>query len=629
VDAAMMPNLTYLQEPIAGSVYWRRLVEVCRRAESHLAFHVIVNSCIAIAALAAGLTADSRGDPRALWTVELVCQIIFTFELIIKMTAAALEMRRFFRDHWNKFDFVIVLNGWLEVGSFTLGGTKALRLLRLLRLLRAVRASPRLQSMVESLFKGFCAVGWVLVLLVLFNYIFGCLGVMLFKETDPFHYASVELAMFTTYQVETLDDWEHIYRACAYGCGEYPGYYPKTEGIISLECKGSKGLGGVAAMYFLVVVICGGLVIPSMLVGIVALAFEESFRKTELERKTMADSDRIISRVKEDMPSFFTSARLLRFRRVFDAMYVDKGGSLDLNEIGPLLKYICRKHLKIEVTLKEMVEVFMLFDVDNSSDYTFGEFVLVVMYLLKAKYALESGATIDVDPAVDSVSSSDSDRPILFAAEDTPDAQDVFITGLCHGSPLPFKNSKKLFIRDKKKILAMGQAAELDGLGAFEIESVEGSEDEGGSVDMNKSTRTSEDNELARRGSPSLDEHRECPPLSREKCIDPTMQRLQGIIERHKSLVAREQEKLRAEIDEKIKALNTVGEMAKSLKEADNRIKASMKSNTGLVELTEGKSSIQPAIFQLLRHYASYATRSKSWAQPETNTTVLNGGVHL
>ena len=80
----MMPNLTLadLQEPIAGSVYWRRLVEVCRRAESHLAFHVIVNSCIAIAGLVVGLTTDSRGDPRALWTVELVCQIVFTFEVI-------------------------------------------------------------------------------------------------------------------------------------------------------------------------------------------------------------------------------------------------------------------------------------------------------------------------------------------------------------------------------------------------------------------------------------------------------------------------------------------------------------------------------------------------------------------
>ena len=102
-------------------------------------------------------------------------------------------MRKFLYDNWNKFDSLIVLNGWFEVtnplanayaalalciifcffqvGGITVKGVAVLRLLRLLRLLRVVRALPRLRSIVESLVQGFTAVGWVMVLLVIFNYI--------------------------------------------------------------------------------------------------------------------------------------------------------------------------------------------------------------------------------------------------------------------------------------------------------------------------------------------------------------------------------------------------------------------------------------------------------------------------
>ena len=112
----------------------------------------------------------------------------------------------------------------------------------------------------------------------------------MFKEADPFHYATVELALFSTYTIETLDDWEAIYRISMYGCGEYPGYYPKTTGINNLECNGNQGLGWIAALYFIFVVIFGGLVLPTMLIGIVAVSFEESFRKTESERVVMVRS---------------------------------------------------------------------------------------------------------------------------------------------------------------------------------------------------------------------------------------------------------------------------------------------------------------------------------------------------
>jgi voltage-gated sodium channel len=76
-----------------------------------------------------------------------------------------------------------------------------LRLLRLLRVFRLVKALPRLRSIVESLIQGFTSVVWIIILMIIFNYIMGCLGMLLFAELDPFYYRSVLQSLFTTYQV--------------------------------------------------------------------------------------------------------------------------------------------------------------------------------------------------------------------------------------------------------------------------------------------------------------------------------------------------------------------------------------------------------------------------------------------
>lgn len=49
---------------------------------------------------------------------------------------------------------------------------------------------------------------------IIFNYITGCLGVFLFQDLDPFHFGSVQQALFTIYQIETLDNWDMVRCAC-------------------------------------------------------------------------------------------------------------------------------------------------------------------------------------------------------------------------------------------------------------------------------------------------------------------------------------------------------------------------------------------------------------------------------
>ena len=48
-------------------------------------------------------------------------------------------------------------------------------------------------------------VGWVVVLLTIMNYIFCCLGIIMFRDTDPVAFKDIPTAMNTMWRLETLD----------------------------------------------------------------------------------------------------------------------------------------------------------------------------------------------------------------------------------------------------------------------------------------------------------------------------------------------------------------------------------------------------------------------------------------
>ena len=83
-----------------------------------------------------------------------------------------------------------------------------LRLLRLLRVFRLAKSLPRLRSIVEALMSGFSAVGWVVIFIVIFNYIAACMLMLIFQRSDPFHFGSVSRSMFNVMRMETLDSCE-------------------------------------------------------------------------------------------------------------------------------------------------------------------------------------------------------------------------------------------------------------------------------------------------------------------------------------------------------------------------------------------------------------------------------------
>ena len=87
---------------------------------------------------------------------------------------------------------------------------------------------------------------------------------------------SVLDALFSTYQIETMDGWEMIYRQQMFGCANWESQtspMPKGPKEDKYACNPDpEGLGFAAAFYFIFVVVFGGLILPTMLIGIVAIA---------------------------------------------------------------------------------------------------------------------------------------------------------------------------------------------------------------------------------------------------------------------------------------------------------------------------------------------------------------------
>ncbi|MRH78821.1 ion transporter [Spiribacter sp. C176] len=132
--------------------------------------------------------------------LEAVIIAFFTLEILIKLFAWG---PRFFKSGWNWFDFLIVAISLVPAtGPFTV--LRALRILRVLRLLSTVK---RLRLLVDALIAAIPSIGWIVFLLGMVFYIYGVMGTELFGDRFPEWFGTLGAAMFTLFQVMTLESW--------------------------------------------------------------------------------------------------------------------------------------------------------------------------------------------------------------------------------------------------------------------------------------------------------------------------------------------------------------------------------------------------------------------------------------
>jgi voltage-gated sodium channel len=311
---------------------WLIIAEHCKFIAESSRFVNFVTLVICLAGVNVGAQTDPRitGVPAANYALNILDIFIlsvFTLEVVVKIAAEGLQPWVYFKDGWNKFDFIIV------VGSYTPGAGSLLtilRLLRLLRVLKLVKSLPQLAVIVNALLMGMSSIGYIGLILFLCFYIFAILGMMLFRGNDPFHFGNLHIAMFTLFRCSTLDDWSEVMYVNVWGCDLYGGVYDDFPEM----CTAPNGMGLISALYFNVFIMIGAQVLLTLFIGVVTTSMEQAREIQDAEMK-----------IERQLKSLSTSLELTDvqvncFRQVYDELDSDNYGTIDGEQLASCFESI-------------------------------------------------------------------------------------------------------------------------------------------------------------------------------------------------------------------------------------------------------------------------------------------------
>ncbi|MEN9937925.1 MAG: hypothetical protein RLZZ387_4504 [Chloroflexota bacterium] len=157
---------------------------------------------IVVNAVTLGLeTAYDRhsGPGVVLHLIDMAALSIFVIELALKLFAYG---GSFFRSGWNLFDLATIAVSLIPAA----GNLSVLRAFRVLRVLRFISVVPSLRIVVQALLGALPSMFSITAILGLIFYVFAVLATSLFGNVSE-KFASLEVSLFTLFQIMTLDDW--------------------------------------------------------------------------------------------------------------------------------------------------------------------------------------------------------------------------------------------------------------------------------------------------------------------------------------------------------------------------------------------------------------------------------------
>ena len=222
---------------------------------------------------------------------NFVFSCIFFVELVIKNSV--LGFRDYFRDAFNVFDSIIVLVSIIELivapPSFlgittttdvALGGAwSALRAFRLFRLFKLARSWRKLRMLLAVVARTLAELSWFLVLLLLFIFIFGLLGVSLFANQMRFDKLGYKIDLNNTEAFFSPEAEDSIPRSNFDDLGNamivvFQVLSGENWNVVMYDSIRASGLGAGAA-YFIAMIILGAMVVLELFVAILLGGFGE------------------------------------------------------------------------------------------------------------------------------------------------------------------------------------------------------------------------------------------------------------------------------------------------------------------------------------------------------------------
>jgi len=265
----------YNEEPV-GVVQHLRTFSDCKE------FNIFIFCTIVLCGISLGIQTDkSLTTHPVLLAIDYTVVMIFVVEATIKIAAQSPKPWHYFYDTWNIFDFVVVVVGFIDLirHSGEENVVIILRLFRLLRVLKVVRFMPQLRVIITCMFASLPSIGYISLILLLFFYVYGVLGVLLFQTNDPRYFGSLGTAMITLFRVMTCDAWSEILYINKNGCKDEYNLVDKP------QCKDSQGFGIVAVVFFLSFIVLVTFIVLNLFVAVVAVNMRTADQESQVEIK--------------------------------------------------------------------------------------------------------------------------------------------------------------------------------------------------------------------------------------------------------------------------------------------------------------------------------------------------------
>ncbi|ROL49181.1 Dihydropyridine-sensitive L-type skeletal muscle calcium channel subunit alpha-1 [Anabarilius grahami] len=294
--------------------------KLCHRIINHTTFTNIILLFILLSSIS--LAAEDPIDPRSfrnkvLAYADIVFTTVFTIEIVLKMTVygAFLHTGSFCRNSFNILDLIVVGVSLLSMGmeSSTISVVKILRVLRVLRPLRAINRAKGLKHVVQCMFVAIKTIGNIVLVTMLLDFMFACIGVQLFKGklfycSDPlqktaeecrgtflrhvqnslhdtevhqrqwvnsdFNFDNVLNGMLALFTISTFEGWpEILYRAIDSNKVDMGPLYNNRVGI---------------SIFFIIYIIIIAFFMMNIFVGFVIITFqkqgEQEYKNCELDK---------------------------------------------------------------------------------------------------------------------------------------------------------------------------------------------------------------------------------------------------------------------------------------------------------------------------------------------------------
>ena len=225
---------------------------LCWKIQAHPICSNIILVCILVSSafLACEDPLQSKSNiNQILGKFDYFFTTVFTIECTLKLISYGFLFHKgaFCRTAFNVLDVVVVTVSLISIfGGSGIGFLKILRVLRVLRPLRAINRAPGLKQVVQCMIVSVKSIGNIMAVTVLLIFMFGVIGVQLFKgkfficsdlsmdnnqtcqgeyiafadgdinkplleerlwERSPFHYDDILHAMLTLFVVATFEGW--------------------------------------------------------------------------------------------------------------------------------------------------------------------------------------------------------------------------------------------------------------------------------------------------------------------------------------------------------------------------------------------------------------------------------------